>query len=769
MTEWIRIVEDQVPEVGQRPVYLVRREFGIHGVPASASLRASAHGIYTAYLNGVRVGLDELTPGYTEYSVRTQMQSYQVAHLLIEGANALVFELADGWYRGAVGLLQAGDQYGSNVELWAEVVDDEQGNHAPLVSTDGDWRSGPSHILSADLFMGQVEDQNRYNPLAYLTHFDDSGWVKVQECAYQGVLLAQAVEPNRVVEYLAPKSIRRLGPTVQVVDFGQNLNGWVKLSQLGPKGTRITLTHGEWLDSDGDVTLENLNVNFPIFPHPVDCHQIDSVISSGEPRVSFEPRYTTHGFQFVRVEGLVEDLEPTAISAAVVHTDLRRIGRFASSDARLNWLQEASVWSFRGNACDVPTDCPTRERSGWTGDWQLYAETAAFLFDVREFNRKFLADVRLNQKPDGMVMNIAPFERVSTEGIPGASNGSSGWGDVLVQAPLMMYRDYGDTDQLTENFDAMLAWLKFAANLAATGRHPSRAGAPKKPNEDYLWDTGYHWGEWMEAGVEFDFFKFRESDKGLVATSYLYRSARDTGAIAQLLGKPGAIVSWLEELAAGASRAWADEYLNADGTLAVPTQANYARSLAFGLFPDALAANAAAELNRLVVANGYRLATGFLTTPMLLPVLADHGYADTAYRLLFQEQEPSWLAMRDRGATTIWEQWHGVDADGKPHESLNHYSKGAVITFLHQYLAGLKPLAPAYSRFSVAPVLTPEVDWIQLELMTPNGLIEVEWRRTDKDFTLEVLVPEGTEAEVRLPNGATKLLGGGEHALSCAL
>ena len=774
MTSWISVVEDEHTEVGNRPVYLVRREFNIGAVPASASLRISAHGIYTAFINGTRVGSDELTPGYTEYPARTQFQTYEVADLLRSGENAIVVELADGWYRGGVGLLQLGDNYGTDVELWAELLDSAAGAHEPLVATDAAWVSKPSHILSADLFKGQNEDLRRRSHSDYEAAAGETivtkGWRAVAETTYSGQLFAQTQEPNRVVEYLKPVSVKRLGPTTQVIDFGRNQNGWTRLSKLGAAGTKITLTHGEWLALDGTVTQENLNVNFPIFPNPVDAHQVDSVISDGHPGSVFEPRYTTHGFQFVQVDGLAEDLGSDDIAAAVVHTDLRRIGRFRSSDERLNWLHETSVWSFRGNACDLPTDCPTRERSGWTGDWQLYVETAAFLYDVREFNRKFLADVRLNQKPDGKVMNIAPFERISTEGIPGNSNGSSGWGDVVVQAPMMMWREYGDASQLEENFESMQGWIGFATNLAATGRHTSRADQPKKTHEDYLWDTGYHWGEWMEAdGLEFDFFKFRETDKGLVATSFLHRSARDAALIARELGKPSEVIAHLENVAQRSLLAWREEYLNPDGTLAQPSQANYARSLAFGLIPSELADAAAAELNRLVVANGYRLTTGFLTTPMLLPTLTDYGYAETAYRVLFQEQSPSWLAMRNRGATSIWEQWEGVTADGKPHESLNHYSKGAVITFLHQYLAGLKPLAPAYKRFAVAPVPTDEVQWIELSLETPNGLIEVEWKQDSGEFTLEVLVPAGAEAEVTLPNGAVSLVGAGQHVLSCSL
>ena len=768
MTSWIQVTEHAPIEVGERPAYLLRREFGLDKVPGSALLRISAHGIYTAYINGHRVGNDELTPGYTDYNFRTQFQTYDVTELLEIGQNALVVELADGWYRGGVGLLQGGDQYGERVELWAEILAD--GVERPIVETDSAWRYGPSHILKADLFRGQVEDLRLKDSAAYLSGFDDLGWCSPKEVSYGGELFAQTVESSRVIEYLKPKSVRRIGPSSHVVDFGRNSNGWVRLGNLGAAGNSVTITCGEWTDANGDVTMSNLDVDFPIFPHPVWAHQVDTVISDGNPASVFEPRFTTHGFQFARIEGIEADLNPADVAAAVVHTDLNRIGRFRSSDDRVNWLHDAALWSFRGNACEVPTDCPTRERSGWTGDWQIYVETASFLYDVREFNRKFLADVRLIQEPSGKVLNIAPKERSSTQGIPGNSNGSAGWGDVVVQAPWMIYREYGETDQLEENFAAMVKWIEFGAHMAATARHESRQGKPKGQYEDFLWDTGHHWGEWFEPGnIEVDFEAFLKMDKGLVATSYLYRSSRDAAAIGRLLEKPADQLARLDELATNARLAWQEAYLLADGKLSVPSQANYARSLAFGLFPEELVSAAAAELARLVTENGYRLSTGFLTTALLLPVLTDHGYADLAYRLLFQEQEPSWLAMRNRGATTIWEQWDGVREDGSLHDSLNHYSKGAVIDFLHQYVAGLKLLEPGYRSFSVKPVLGGGLTWARTSHKSPMGLICVDWNIDVGDFNLEVEVPAGAVAHVTLPNGEFTQLGEGVHSLVCKL
>jgi len=778
MAKWIQVQEAQDLPVGSRPVYLLRKEFTLDSVQAT-SLKISAQGIYTAFINGVRVGNDELTPGYTEYSKRIQFQTYDVTELLQVGANAIAVELADGWFRGAVGITQRGDQYGNRVALFAEVTN-AAGER--LAATDASWRVGASDILSADLFQGQHQDLNLRVPAAYLAGFEGSAgfesgagsnghlWAAPAEIEVTAQLFPQSVEPNQVVEYLKPKSITQLRPGVQIVDFGQNSNGWVRLSKLGPKGNKVTLTHGEWLDQDGDVTLDHLAVNFPNFPK-IDCLQIDSVISDGRPESIFEPRYTTHGFQFVRVEGLAEPLSIDDIQSAVVHTNLKRIGHFESSDDRLNWLHSAATWSFRGNACDVPTDCPTRERSGWSGDWQIFTGTAAYLFDITEFNRKFLADARVGQFENGIIPNVIPSDQASlAPGFMLMNNGSSGWGDMIVESPLQTYLATGDLSFLEVNFDAMVRWVDFAVERAATQRHASRADLPKGEFEDYLWDGGFHWGEWLEPSVDMsDFMAFMGSDKGAVATAYLHRSARDLARIAAILGKPAQVVERYEGIATKAKAAWQEAFLNGDGSLSVGTQANYVRALHFGLIPAELGSAAADQLAKLIRANGTKLDTGFLSTVYLLPTLADFGHADLAFELLFQEQEPSWLNMRNRGATTVWERWNGVAADGTPSESLNHYSKGAVIDFLHQYIAGLKIVEPGYREFSVKPVLGAGIEWARTSHQSPFGFISVEWKLSIDGFQLELLVPQGTTAHVTLPNGNVQTLGAGEHTLACSL
>jgi alpha-L-rhamnosidase len=571
----------------------------------------------------------------------------------------------------------------------------------------------------------------------------------------------------RRVEELVPRSVTRLPDGAHLVDLGQNINGWTRLTDVGPAGTTITLTHGEWLGPDGDLTVEHLRPAVPFLPHPLPAGQVDVVVSAGVPGEVFEPRRTTHGFQYVLIEGHPGPLTADDVRGVVVHTDLRRTGWFASSDERLDRFHEAAVWSFRDNACDIPTDCPHRERHGWTGDWQLFVPTAAFLYDVAGFSTKWLRDVAADQWPDGTIANVSPSPR--TEGRDGPIaflNGSAGWGDAAVIVPWEIYRAYGDVQVLDELWPTMVRWLDRAERMAREQRHPDRVARRPEPapHERHLWDTGFHWGEWLEPqnAPNADFQAFVQSDEGDVATAFLAHSASLMARIARLLGRDDEAVRYAD-LADDGRAAWQAEYLDADGRLTPDTQANHVRALAFDLVPAELRGAVAERLVELIRKADTHLGTGFLATPYLLPVLADTGHLDIAYELLFQDTEPGWLVMVDRGATTVWERWNGVDAEGVPHESLNHYSKGAVIWFLHRYTAGIEPVEPAYRRFRVAPRPGGGLTRAEAAHESPYGRIESAWSLAEGTFRLRVVVPAGTTAEVVLPSGTTSTAGPGTH------
>jgi alpha-L-rhamnosidase len=773
IASWIEPVEDDGGRDVQRPAQHLATELRVDEPVRAATLRITAHGVYEAFLNGARIGDHELTPGFTAYRKRLQVQSFDVAALVVQGANALGALLSDGWWRGQHGIARQTNAYGATTALLAELHLELASGRRVVVATDAAWRSTPSHVLGADLVAGEVHDLRRRVAGWAEPGTDRSAWTPVRVAAHGFDVLCEPVgPPARRVQELPAVSVRELAPGRHVVDFGQNSHGWVRLADLGPAGTTLTITYGEALDAAGDVTQHNV-AHSQLAPRRAwqPPFQTDVVTSAGDGS-AFEPRHSTKGFRYVRIEGHPGPLEPASITSVVVHTDLRRIGGFGCSDARIDRLHAAAEWSFRANACEIPTDCPTRERSGWTGDWQIYVATAAHLYDVVDWSVKWLRDLAAEQRPDGAVLHIVPdphdFERDEKD-LWREIQGSSGWGDAAVHVPWELYLASGRTDFLAPQLDSMRRWVDFAAARAASGRHPERAAARPEPlpHERYLWDSGFHFGEWLEPGVPLadEFRRILTMDHGPTATAYLFRSADELSRIAALVGDRATSERYAA-LAAHVRDAWRAEFVDPDGRVRPATQANLVRALAFGLVPDALRARAADDLVALIRAAGTHLGTGFLATPFLLPVLADRGHLDVAYELLFQDTEPSWLVMIDRGATTIWEQWDGVRADGSVEASLDHYSKGAVIGFLHRYVAGLQRVEPGWRRFRVAPRPGGGITHARTHHDSPHGRIEVAWRLDGAAGTIDVGVPAGTDAELVLPDGSAEPLKPGRHQRS---
>ena len=749
--QWISPREDEpLPPAGERPASLLRTTF-VAPIGSRARLYATAHGIYELFLDGERIGDQELTPGFTSYRSNLQVQTYDLGDLGA-GEHELRAVLSDGWYRGKVGYTREHDVYGDRLALLAQLELDG----VVVAATDASWESGRSEIVAADLIDGERVDQRLRRT--------DAGWraVEVVDGDF-AALCSSPAPPMRRIEVVRPRSVSTLADGRHVVDLGQNINGWVRLADPGPDGTELTLVYGEALDATGDVTQEHLNAADFVTQTPLAHGQIDGVVSDGS-ATPFEPRHTTHGFQFVRIAGLRGPITPDDVTGVVVHTDLRRTGWFACSDARLNRLHHAADWSFRTNACDIPTDCPQRERAGWTGDWQLFAPTAAFLYDVAGFSTKWLRDLAADQRKDGAVRNFAPDPAprgADTNEIKLLLEGSAGWGDAAVLVPWEMWRSYGDRRLLAEQWPSMVAWVEYVANCARERRHRFRVERHDvaEPHEQYLWDTGWHWGEWCEPDLLEDdhFANFADRDFAIVATAFYTYTTRTLAAVAHVLGKEDDALRYAE-LSQNVRAAWQTEFLADDGTVRTQRQADVVRALAFDLVPDDRRVVVADQLVAQVRAAGTHLNTGFLATPYLLPVLSDSGHLDVAYELLFQDTPPSWLTMIDRGATTIWEHWEGIDDDGVAHASLNHYSKGAVVSFLHRYVAGIQQVddGPGYRRFRIAPRPGGGLTWAAAAHESPYGRIESSWSTGARGTTFDVVVPPNTEAEVTLPDGRTE-------------
>jgi len=797
---WIGPEEQEIPAPGERPGYALSKAFTLQDVPDRARIYATAHGIYELFINGQRVGDQQLTPGSTSYNTTLQVQAYDVTALLAEGTNTVRAVLTDGWFRGSFGYTRDADIYGTETAFLAQLELESRAGRE-VIGTDSSWLVSVTEILRADLMAGQRIDFRTADGGRALQSGDtpaggDSAGARpslprtaVVRPGSFDTLTGPLAPPTRVTQELAPVSITRLSNGHQVVDFGQNIHGWVRLTRLGLPGTPTTLEYGEALGRDGDVTRDHLRpLDFRAPGAFRDAGQVDGVIASGTAGEVFEPRHTTHGFQYVSVQGLAADLQPEDITACLVRTDLERIGTFHCSDERLNMLHDIVEWSFLDNSCEVPTDCPQREKAGWTGDWQLFAPSAAFLYDVTGFSRKWLRDVRADQWDNGVIVNISPSPgpAVTSAEFMGFTNGSAGWGDAIVMVPWEIYLASGDTSILSENWEAMNRWLRFVRNAAETQRHPSRVAADPTaaPHELYLWDAGFHFGEWMEpGGPEPDLFAARTADHGIVATAYYRHTTELMARIATVLGLPED-AAVLTELSTKIRDAWETEYVDASGQVIEASQANCVRALAFDLVSPKDRATVTAQLADLIRGEDRHLGTGFLATPYLLPVLADNGNLDLAYELLMQDSEPSWLAMVDRGATTVWEQWNGIDADGTAHNSLNHYSKGAVVSFLHRYTAGLRqaPGSAGWERIIIEPRPGAAITSASTSHQGPRGLIEVAWtvskdvgvsKETADDglLTLTVTIPPGTTAEVLPTCGsspAPAVVGPGHHTFHAA-
>ncbi|HKU11579.1 MAG TPA: family 78 glycoside hydrolase catalytic domain [Sinomonas sp.] len=754
-----------------RGASILRKSFALPAAPRSATLTATALGVYEVFINGIRVGDLELAPGSTSYDETLYAQQYDVGAHLTPGPNRIDVVLSDGWFRGRNSGAQRRNVWGSRTAALAQLEIDLGAGAGMTVGTGGDWVTLPSQIVRADLMGGQTADF-RIDP-----DRADPAPVRVGIVAPPAPSWSPA-PPVRRVEERRPASLRRLRDGVSILDAGQNLSGWVRVSDPGPAGSETVLEFGEHLDSDGDLTTAHLDMATPQ-DGLRQFHQRDVVIAGDGPDV-FEPRHTVHGFRYVRITHPGRELEPSSVTVVVVHSDLERRGWFRCSSPDLERLHEAAVWSFRGNIVDVPTDCPTRERSGWTGDYQVFAPVAAMLYDVEGFSRKWLQSVRDDQCDDGLPAAFSPDSarmKAHPDNPTRAMGGSAGWGDATVLVPWAIYEAYGDPEVLTENWESMVQWVDYALHLAETLRHPTRISRSEVPlpHERYIWDGPFHYGEWCEPkrrradGSLIDPlaenpYAYMGADRGEVGTAYLYRSTSTLSRIAGLLGERASAEKY-GRIAAAVKDAWQKEFLTAEGRTGEDTQGAYVRALAFGLVPESLREAAFDRLVELIHEADDRVGTGFLSSGALLPTLAENGRADLAFRLLFRRGTPSWLGMLDRGATTIWEDWEGVDEDGNAHASLNHYSKGAVIRFLHEYLVGLRqaPGSIGWERFEVRPFPGGEVTSASFRFVSPRGQIEVSWQIVDDQFHLDLTVPPRSEAAVTLPDGSRETYGPGGH------
>ncbi len=748
--EWIEVGWDEKPKAFN-PCPFLRRSFQLPQMIRWARLYITAHGLYEAWINGQRVGDQIFTPGYTAYDKRLQYQAYDVTDLLYEGENAMGVILGDGWYRGKVYVNEDRNVYGERLGLLALIQIELRDGSRMILSSDSQWKSATGPILKSDMKDGEIYDARLEMPGWNDLGFNDSRWKPVRVASHpKNHLVASMGVPVRQKETFTPILLKTPGGET-VLDFGQNLAGIVHFKVQGPKGTTIRLRHGETLDENGNFTQANLFALKSKGKEPF--FQEVRYTLKGQGVEEYEPKFTVHGFRYAQLEGYPGEPRPEDFCAVAIYSDMPPTGSFECSDPMINQLHHNTEWSMKSNFLDLPTDCPTREQAGWTGDAQIFTPSASFLMDTQAFLRKWLTELRDEQFEDGKVGNFVPNPYRLKKSFLNKLDGSCGWGDVAVMMPWALYQAFGDTSILEEQYESMKAWINYAASQAMKTNR-LRKSSPK--NRVYIWDTGYHWGEWLEPGTG-GFNTMAASvisrvflGAPTVATAYFANSTRLLAQISEVLGKQAEAHGY-RTIAESIKTAYAEEFIGLDGRMDPDIQASYTRVLAFDLAPAELKPAIVGHLVRLIRAAGNHLGTGFLSTPYLLHVLADNGHLDLAYELLNQKTAPSWLYEISKGATTIWESWEGIDENGKPSLSLNHYSPGSVVNFLHCKVAGLEAAEPGYRTINIRPRPGGGLTWAKATYDSVRGPIASEWNTENGLMRLNVTVPANTRASVTLP------------------
>jgi len=734
--------------VTPQPGPLLRKEFTLRTSVRHARLYVTALGVYEASLNGNRVGDHVMAPGWTSYHHRLRYQTFDVTELLHEGQNAIGAMLGDGWFRGRLGF--GGGRpaiYGDRIALLAQLEVEYTDGATERIVTDETWRANRGPILTNDIYDGEAYDARLEEPGWSEPAYDDHDWAGVRAVEWDfATLFAPLGPPVRRIELVAPKEIFLSPSGRTLIDFGQNLVGWLRLTVSGPAGQTITLRHAEVLEN-GELGTR------PLRHAKATDHYTLRGSNNGDQEI-WEPRFTFHGFRYAEVEGWPGELKSENIRAVVCHSDMERTGWFDCSDPLINRLHENVVWGMRGNFLDVPTDCPQRdERLGWTGDIQVFSPTASFLFDAAGFLASWLADLAAEQKVTGVVPFVVPdvMARVTP---PAAA-----WGDAAVVVPWVLCQRFGDVKILADQFESMCAWVDLIERIAGENR---------------LWDQGFQFGDWLDPAAPPDRPGDARTPGFIVASAYFARSAEMLGWTARVLGRKEEEDHY-RALAAEVREAFGQEYVTPSGRILSDSSTAYALALQFALLPDeSQRRHAGARLVSLMRASGYRISTGFVGTPLICDALCSQGHYAAAFRLLTQRECPSWLYPVTMGATTIWERWDSMLPDGSvnPGEmtSFNHYALGAVADWLHRTVAGLAPGEPGYRRLDIHPRPGGGLSYAAARHSTPYGIAACSWRLTAEEITVEVEVPPNTTARVTLPgkDGAPIEIGSGKHTWTYA-
>lgn len=754
-----------------RLIPVFRKTFFVKTGLRSARLSLSAHGLFEAMINGQAVTEDKFTPGLTSYYHRIQVMTYDVTNLLGQGENVWMTTIGDGWWRWH-------NNFGYRLALWGELELTYTDGTKEIIGTDESFDAGTGPLIKTDLQMGEEYD----------ARIATGSWMKAmleKERVGEKMISPQGV-PAREKERFLGRLFRDSSGNL-VADFGQNIAGYVHMVLHDTKpGQVVRLKHGEGLDKEGKFSTSNCDGGMAKF------QEITYICRGGE-REEYTPHFTWFGFRYALIEG-IDHGEFTAIA---VYSDMEETGDFRCSNDLINRLVENARWSQKGNFLDVPVDCPTREKNAWTGDAMIYCPTAAWLMDVERFFTKWLADQRIEQYASGKVgitfpstssvHNPEELKRVQKKrptmalaGPDGDGNigeDSVGWGDSAVWIPYQLYRMYGDKQILADHYDTAKRWLDFSLSCMKEV-NPIHADKPWYQNGDgdYIYDTRFHYGEWneplpppldvielfMKGGTTDDYVRYMATQgKPEVATAYTKRSCDNLAHMAQILGKTEDSEKY-NALSERIKAAYNRYMIAEEGEIQPDHQAAYVRALALDLADEKKKPLVIAQLKKEIEKADYHLNTGFLSTVYLLPTLCENGLVEEAFRILEQTTAPGWLHPITLGATTMLENWDGLDVF---RDSFNHYSFGSVCQFLFEYVAGIRPTFddPGFKKIVLKPTPGGSLTWAEASYKTKYGTVFSQWEIENGRFDYFCTVPVNTTATLQLPSGRIYDLPAGDH------
>ena len=714
------------------PVDCFRKVFSVRDDLKQARLYSSACGVYEIHLNGEKALDFCFAPGYTDYRKRLQYQVSDITSLVHAGENVLTAELADGWYRGSIGALGYSHVFGKETKLLCQLELNYADGTRQVIGSDSSFAwSNDGPIRFADLKDGEVVVANH-----------EPGYhSQARETTFALTPVAANNVPVREKEQFLPAMV--ITPSgAKVLDFGQNIAGVLAFRLQARDGQRVLMRFGEILDERGEFTQTNIQVTKPkVTP----LQQVAFICRDGVN--DYKTRFAVFGFRYVLVETEVA-WKPDDFKAIAVYSDMEPTGDFTCSNPLLNRYVENTRWSMKGNFLDVPTDCPTRERAGWTGDAQVFFKTGSYLMNTAPFFRKWLLDLQDRQTRRGKVHCIVPS--VGNELYLTTLDGCVGWADAAIYVPWRYWQIFGDRQILEDCYPSMKRYAQFM--IRRTGRTGILGKSIPRPWKQYTYNTGMHFGEWLEpkdviVETHQDISKPRPEE----ATAYLVYSMTLMTEIAMMMGCT-ADAEQFARYAAGAKAAYSHLFAP-NGVIDTDRQAKLVRPLALGILDGETRQLTEQRLLAAIEKRDYHVGTGFLSTPFLLPVLSAMGRHDIAWRMLETETAPSWLAEVRAGATTVWENWDGS-------ASQNHYSAGSVCEWLFTTAGGIE--VSGENEFTIAPKPGGSLSYAQTHYSSIYGEVSSNWEKHGDGWKFSFSLPANTTATIILPNGERHLQAAGQ-------